>query len=238
MVHCPAIMLANLKAKWAADLASMPSWFHLEFVRQLLRDRVPTGIDASDHGKLVAQMWLVNWCDQANADPHKLHNLVKALNACYERSLVFTTRFANEYSFASFKARELGLELISDLRMMPGHESQVHVIRHATTGKETVCGQLWLPHDAEDAHPLLVVKVEWTPSGATTTDVMMNDAREEAAIDAMVLFKEFGFVHQQNPRITNGTFQTDMIHLIRQSAIMRPRVQSAAIADDFGTGTY
>ena len=237
MVHCPAIMLANLKAKWAADLASMPSWFHLEFVRQLLRDRAPTGIDASDHGKLVAQMWLVNWCDQSSTDPFKLYNLVNALDACYERSLVSTTRFSNDYSFASFKARELGLGLISDLRMMPGHESQVHVIRHATTGKETVCGQLWLPHDAEDAHPLLAVKVEWTSPGATTTDIMMNAEREEAAIDAMVVFKEFGFIYQQTPRIISGESKTDMIHLIRQAAIMRPRARSV-ISNDFGTGTY
>ena len=160
MVHCPVIMLVNLKAKWAADLASMPSWFRFEFVRQLLRDRAPSGIDASDHGKLVAQMWLVNWCDQTSTDPFKLYNLVNALNACYARSLVFTTRFANEYSVASFKARELGLELISDLRMVPHHESQVHVVRHATTGKETVIGQLWLPHDNADAHPVLVVEMQ------------------------------------------------------------------------------
>ena len=224
MVHYPITMLVNLKAKWAADLASMPSWFNLGFVRQLPSDRVPIGTDAGDHGKLVAQMWLVDWCDQSHTDPFKFHNLVNAFNACYARSLVFTTRFSNEYSFASFKARELGLGLISDLRMVPHHESQVRVVRHATTGKETVLGQLWLPHDNADAHPVLVVKVQWASSGATTTDIMKNDEREEAAIDAMGLFKEFGFIHQQTPRIINGTFQTDMLHLIRQAAIMRPRV--------------
>ena len=81
MVHSPAIMLANLRVKTIAVLDTFPGWFHLEFMRRLLSDQMPAGIDASGPGKLAAKMWFVGYCNRSCNDPFKLNNIEYALRA-------------------------------------------------------------------------------------------------------------------------------------------------------------
>ena len=235
MVHSSSIILTNLKVEFAAVLGSIPGWFHFEFVRKLLGDELPEGVDAGGPGKLAAEMWLVDWCNQSCTSPLRLHALVYGLRAAYVRSTVFTTTWGNEYSFASFRARELGIELMSDLRLVPRRTSQVHVTQHTRTRDETLLGQLWLENDDADALPLLVVEV--TMNDAMSTTILLNVDRLGDASLSLDLLGEHGFVLQQSPDISVDAFNVDMVHLIRQGAMVVSRTNSSMTCD-FGQGRY